>query len=65
MEKLRACGVARGVESSEAPDVPDAPVVARWRGGGRRPFLVLNALDGAFAGEDGLGGLLAGGLRAL
>jgi len=32
MEKLRACGVARGVESSEAPEVPDALVAARWRG---------------------------------
>ena len=32
MEKLRACGVARGVESPEAPDVADVPVAARWRG---------------------------------
>jgi hypothetical protein len=32
MEKLRARGVARGVESSEAPEVADVPVAARWRG---------------------------------
>lgn len=32
MEKVRACGVARGVESSDVPDIPEAPVAARWRG---------------------------------